>query len=161
MIDAAKRQVRRYIERRSGRWDDIVEAEVQIGLSKPDYIIHGTVDLIEGDNGTVDIVDFKSERKPDVNRDYELLETYRKQLLLYAHLIEEKTGRAVGKMKLYYTGEESGNPVVTFSRDKRSIDAVAAEFDDVAHKIMRREYSCRATNARLCENCDFRYYCKN
>lgn len=161
VIDAAKRQVRRYIERRSGRWDDIVEAEVQIGLSKPDYIIHGTVDLIEGDNGTVDIVDFKSERKPDVNRDYELLETYRKQLLLYAHLIEEKTGRAVGKMKLYYTGEESGNPVVTFSRDKRSIDAVAAEFDDVAHKIMRREYSCRATNARLCENCDFRYYCKN
>lgn len=161
VIDAAKRQVRRYIERRSGRWDDIVEAEVQIGLSKPDYIIHGTVDLIEGDNGTVDIVDFKSERKPDVNRDYELLETYRKQLLLYAHLIEEKTGRAVGKMKLYYTGEESGNPAITFSRDKRSIDAVAAEFDDVAHKIMRREYSCRATNARLCENCDFRYYCKN
>lgn len=161
VIDAAKRQVRRYIERRSGRWDDIVEAEVQIGLSKPDYIIHGTVDLIEGDNGTVDIIDFKSERKPDVNHDYELLETYRKQLLLYAHLIEEKTGRAVGKMKLYYTGEESGNPVITFSRDKRSIDAVAAEFDDVAHKIMRREYSCRATNARLCENCDFRYYCKN
>lgn len=161
VIDAAKRQVRRYIERRSGRWDDIVEAEVQIGLSKPDYIIHGTVDLIEGDNGTVDIVDFKSERKPDVNHDYELLETYRKQLLLYAHLIEEKTGRAVGKMKLYYTGEESGNPVITFSRDKRSIDAVAAEFDEVAHKIMRREYSCRATNARLCENCDFRYYCKN
>lgn len=161
VIDAAKRQVRRYIERRSGRWDDIVEAEVQIGLSKSDYIIHGTVDLIEGDNGTVDIVDFKSERKPDVNHDYELLETYRKQLLLYAHLIEEKTGRAVGKMKLYYTGEESGNPVITFSRDKRSIDAVAAEFDEVAHKIMRREYSCRATNARLCENCDFRYYCKN
>lgn len=161
VIDAAKRQVRRYIERRAGRWDDIVEAEVQIGLSKPDYIIHGTVDLIEGDNGTVDIVDFKSERKPDVNRDYELLETYRKQLHLYAHLIEEKTGRAVGKMKLYYTGEESGNPVITFSRDKRSIDAVAAEFDDVAYKIMRREYSCRATNARLCENCDFRYYCKN
>lgn len=161
VIDAAKRQVRRYIERRAGRWDDIVEAEVQIGLSKPDYIIHGTVDLIEGDDGTVDVVDFKSERKPDVNRDYELLETYRKQLLLYAHLIEEKTGRAVGKMKLYYTGEESGNPVITFSRDKRSIDAVAAEFDDVAHKIMRREYSCRATNARLCENCDFRYYCKN
>ena len=161
VIDAAKRQVRRYIERRDGRWGDIVEAEVQIGLAKPDYIIHGTVDLIEGDNGTVDVVDFKSERKPDVNRDYELLETYRKQLMLYAHLIEEKTGRAVGKMKLYYTGEESGNPVITFSRDKSSIDTVAAEFDEVAHRIMKRDYSCRATNARLCENCDFRYYCKN
>ena len=96
-----------------------------------------------------------------MNRDYELLETYRKQLMLYAHLIEEKTGRAVGKMKLYYTGEESGNPVITFNRDKSSIDAVAAEFDEVAHRIMKRDYSCRALNARLCENCDFRYYCKN
>lgn len=161
VIEAAKRQVRRYIERRDGRWGDIVEAEVEIGLAKPDYIIHGTVDLIEGDDGTVDVVDFKSEKKPDVNRDHEMLETYRKQLLLYSHLIEEKTGRTVGKMKLYYTGEESGNPVITFSRDKRSIDAVAAEFDDVAHKIKNRDYSCRAKNARLCENCDFRYYCKN
>lgn len=161
VIEAAKRQVRRYVEHRNGRWRDIVAAEVQIGLTKPDYIIHGTVDLVEGDDGTVDIVDFKSERKPDVNRDYELLETYRKQLMLYAHLIEEKTGCTVGKMKLYYTGEESGNPIITFSRDRRSIDATAAEFDDVAHKIMDKYFSCRAMNSRLCENCDFRYYCKN
>ena len=161
VIEAAKRQVQRYIQRREGRWGDIVEAEVQIGIAKPDYIIHGTVDLIEGDGGTVDIVDFKSERKPDVNRDYEKLETYRKQLMLYAHLIEEKTGRPVGKMRLYYTGEESGNPEITFSRDSRSIDAVADEFDEVAHRIMKKDYSCRASNARLCENCDFRYYCKN
>lgn len=161
VLAAARRQVRRYIERRNGHWSDIVEAEVEIGLAKPEYIIHGTVDLVEGDGGTIDIVDFKSERKPDINRDYELLETYRKQLHLYAHLIEERTGRPVGKMRLYYTGEESGNPEIAFNHDKRSIDAVAAEFDDVAHKIMRKDFSCRATNARLCENCDFRHYCKN
>ena len=118
VLAAARRQVRRYIERRHGSWEDIIE---------------GTVDLVEGDGGTIDIVDFKSERKPDVNRDYELLETYRKQLHLYAHLIEERTGRPVGKMRLYYTGEESGNPEIAFNHDRRSIDAVAAEFDDVAH----------------------------
>ncbi len=161
VLAAARRQVRRYIERRHGSWDDIIEAEVEIGLAKPEYIIHGMVDLVEGDGGTIDIVDFKSERKPDVNRDYELLETYRKQLHLYAHLIEERTGRPVGKMRLYYTGEESGNPEIAFNHDRHSIDAVAAEFDDVAHKIMNKEFSCRATNAKLCENCDFRYYCKN
>ena len=111
--------------------------------------------------GPIDIVDFKSERKPDVNRDYELLETYRKQLHLYAHLIEGRTGRPVGKMRIYYTGEESGNPEISFNHDRRSIEAVAAEFDEVAHKIMQRDFSCRAANAKLCENCDFRYYCKN
>ena len=134
---------------------------MEIGLSEPDYIIHGTVDLVEGDGDTVDVVDFKSERKPDVNRDYGELETYRKQLMLYAHLIEEKIGRKVGRMRLYYTGEESGNPEITFSHDEGSIESVAREFDDVAHKIMRKEYGSRATNGRLCENCDFRFYCKN
>lgn len=161
VIKAAQRQVRRYVDRRQGMWDDIVEAEVEIGLSEPDYIIHGTVDLVEGDGDTVDVVDFKSERKPDVNRDYGELETYRKQLMLYAHLIEEKTGRKVGRMRLYYTGEESGNPEITFSHDEGSIESVAREFDDVAHKIMRKVYGSRATNGRLCENCDFRFYCKN
>ena len=161
VIRAAQRQVRRYVDRRQGMWGDIVEAEVEIGLSEPDYIIHGTVDLVEGDGDTVDVVDFKSERKPDVNRDYGELETYRKQLMLYAHLIEEKTGCKVGRMRLYYTGEESGNPEITFSHDEGSIESVVREFDDVAHKIMRKEYGSRATNGRLCENCDFRFYCKN
>lgn len=161
VIRAAQREVRRYIDRKQGMWGDIVEAEVEIGLSEPDYIIHGTVDLVEGDGDTVDVVDFKSERKPDINRDYGELETYRKQLMLYAHLIEEKTGRKVGKMRLYYTGEESGNPEITFSHDEGSIESVVREFDNVAHKIMRKEYGSRATNGRLCENCDFRFYCKN
>ena len=161
VLDAAKRQVTRYVERRHGNWDDIIAAEVQIGLAKQDYIIHGTVDLIRGNDGTVELVDFKSEKKPDVNKDYELLEKYRKQLLLYAHLVEEKTGEKVSRMHLYYTGVESGNPEVSFTRDRESIEAVAAEFDDVAHKILAKDYRCRSSNNKLCENCDFRYYCKN
>lgn len=160
-LAAAKKHVLRYVERRAGRWDDIVEAEVSVGLSKADYIIHGTVDLIRGENGTVDLVDFKSEKKPDVNRDFELLETYRKQLLLYAHLVEEKTGRKVNSLRLYYTGEENGNPEITFRRDDESIDAVASEFDNVAHRIMEKDYSCRARDGKLCSSCDFRFYCRN
>lgn len=160
VITAAERQVQRYVERRQGKWEDIVEAEVEIGLAESDYIIHGTVDLVEGDGDTVDIVDFKSERKPDVNRDHEELRAYHKQLMLYAHLIEEKTGRKVGKMRLYYTGEESGNPEITFSHDRQSIESVVKEFDIVAHKIMRKEYGTRTVNGHLCRNCDFRFYCK-
>ena len=160
-LAAAERQVMRYVKRRSGRWDDIVEAEVEIGVAEKDYIIHGTVDLVEGDGGTVDIVDFKSERKPDINRDHEILERYRRQLLLYARLIEQKTGRKVRKMRLYYTGEESGNPEISFMWSDGSVEKVAVEFDSTARRIMAKDYSKRASNAKLCENCDFRYYCKN
>ncbi len=158
-LKAAERQVKRYIERRHGHWNDIVEAEVEIGLAKPDYIIHGTVDLIESSNGTVDVVDFKSEKRPDTD-DPGMLETYRKQLMLYAHLIEEKTGKSVNKMRLYYTGEEEGDPVIAFNRDGRSIDAIVGEFDQVAHKIMCKDYERRTADTRLCDNCDFRHYCR-
>ena len=64
-------------------------------------------------------------------------------------------------MKLYYTGEESGNPEVTFLWTKDSVDAIAVEFDSTAQHILAKDYSCRSKNAKLCENCDFRHYCKN
>ena len=33
---------------------------------KQNYILNGVVDLIEGSGQTVEIVDFKSEKKPDI-----------------------------------------------------------------------------------------------
>ena len=39
----------------------------------------------------VEIVDFKSEQKP-VNIDQESVDRYRRQLEVYAHIIEERTG---------------------------------------------------------------------
>ena len=74
-------------------------------LVKPDYIIEGKVDLIRGEGDTVEIVDFKSQRKPDMVKDREQLEQYRRQLHIYAHLVEERTGQKVSKMHIYYTGE--------------------------------------------------------
>ncbi len=57
----------RYFRRQHGDWSHIREAEVDVSLVKDEYILTGTVDLIQGEGNTVEIVDFKSERKPDVN----------------------------------------------------------------------------------------------
>ena len=51
-----------------------------MSLVRPDYIIEGKVDLITGKDNTVEIVDFKSEQKPDINTDIERIEHYRRQL---------------------------------------------------------------------------------
>ena len=59
---ALLRQVLNYRDRNSHRWDQIVEAEVDVSLVKEDYILKGTIDLIRGENNTVEIVDFKSGR---------------------------------------------------------------------------------------------------
>ncbi|MBK9174731.1 MAG: PD-(D/E)XK nuclease family protein [Chloracidobacterium sp.] len=53
-------QILRYRDRNSDRWHLIKEAEVDVSLVKDDYILKGSIDLIEGENGTVEIIDFLS-----------------------------------------------------------------------------------------------------
>lgn len=157
--NAALNQVLRYVERQNGNWSSIQQVEVDVSLVQPDYIIEGKIDLVKGENGTVELVDFKSEKKPDMEEMRDRLEHYRRQLHIYAHLIEQRTGQKVSKMHLYYTGEEDGNPMISFPYTKSAIDSTVAAFDDTVHKILRKEYKTCSDDVKTCSNCDFRYYC--
>lgn len=158
---AALSHVLRYYEREQGHWDRIKEAEVEISLVKDQYILKGSVDLIRGEQDTVEIIDFKSEKKLDMEKDQDQLKRYQNQLEVYAHLVEERTGQKVSRMHLYYTGEDGGNPYVTFTKDDRAISKTIARFDDIVTRIERRDYRMRARPAKLCPNCDMRAYCDN
>lgn len=158
---AALGHVLRYYERENGHWDRIKEAEVEISLIKEQYILKGSVDLIRGEHDTVEIIDFKSEKKPDIEKDRERLRQYQHQLEVYAHLVEERTGQKVSRMHLYYTGEDSGNPYVSFSKDDRAIGKTIAQFDDIVARIERQDYTITARPAKLCQDCDMRAYCDN
>lgn len=158
-LSAALGHVMRYYERESGNWDRIKDTEVEISLVKDDYILKGNVDLIRGEHGTVEVVDFKSEKKPDMEKDRERLRQYQSQLEVYAHLIEGRTGQKVSRMHLYYTGEKDGNPYVTFAKDDRAIGKTVARFDEIVGRIESGDYRMDARPDRLCENCDMRAYC--
>lgn len=158
---AALLHVLRYFERENGNWDRIKEAEVEISLVKDQYILKGSVDLIRGEHGTVEIIDFKSEKKPDMEKDRERLRQCQSQLEVYAHLVEERTGQKVSRMHLYYTGEDGGNPYVSFSKDDRAIGKTIARFDDIVARIERQDYGIAARPAKLCLSCDMRAYCDN
>jgi CRISPR/Cas system-associated exonuclease Cas4 (RecB family) len=158
---AALQHVLRYYERENGNWDRIKEAEVEISLVKDQYILKGSVDLIRGEYDTVEIIDFKTEKKPDMEKDRERLRQYQHQLEVYAHLVEERTGQKVSRMHLYYTGEDGGNPYVSFTKDDRTIGKTIARFDDIVARIERQDYRMAARPAKLCQNCDMRAYCDN
>ena len=159
--EAALKQVLRYVERQHGDWSAIQQAEVDVSLVKPDYIIEGKVDLIRGEGDTVEIVDFKAERKPDMEKMRDRLERYRRQLHIYAHLVEERTGRKVSKMHLYYTGEDGGVPTITYPYTKSAVEGTLASFDDTVHKIMKKDFRHCADDPKVCAGCDFRFYCRN
>ena len=159
--EAALKQVLRYVERQRGDWSQIQQAEVDVSLVKPDYIIEGKVDLIRGEGDTVEIVDFKAERKPDMEKMRERLEQYRRQLHIYAHLVEERTGQKVSKMHLYYTGEDDGVPTITYPYTKSAVEGTMAVFDDTVKKIMKKDFHHCASDSMICKECDFRFYCRN
>ncbi len=157
---AACDQVLEYYRRHNDRWDIIQEAEVDISLVKEDYILSGKVDLIRGEDNTVEIIDFKAESKPNINDEVEKLQRYRRQLEVYAHIIEERYGQKVSRMHLYYTGEDKGNPYLTFDKEKWSIENTIEKFDEVVSRIERKDFIItEKPSARTCRNCDMRYYC--
>lgn len=156
----ALEQVMRYVDRQHGDWSAIKQAEVDVSLVKPDYIIDGKIDLIKGDNETVEIVDFKSEKKPDMYADKEILERYRRQLNIYAYLVEERTGLKVSRMHLYYTGaKEDEVPTITYPNSRTAVEGTMAVFEDTVHKIMNKDFSHCADKSEICRNCDFRFFC--
>lgn len=159
-IEAALHQVENYVERHKDDWSRIREAEVDVSLVKPDYILAGKIDLIRGANGTVEIVDFKSEKRPDADTEAAYFDRYRRQLQVYAHLVEMKTGQRVSKMSLYYTGETSNAPMVTFPYNQADVASTIRDFDTIVHKIQEKDFSSRSCNPKTCHNCDFRFYCK-
>jgi len=160
-LKAVEGHILRYFEREDGNWDRIKEAEVEISLIKDQYILKGSVDLIRGEHDTVEIIDFKSEKKPDMEKDRDRLRQYQHQLEVYAHLVEERTGQKVSRMHLYYTGEAGGNPYVSFTKDNKSIGKTIAQFDEIVNRIETKDYQISARPPKLCENCDMRAYCDN
>lgn len=157
----AVKQVLSYYHRQNGDWSRIRQTEVDVSLVKEQYILTGKIDLIAGQNDTVELVDFKSERKPDVNdlKDRDKLTQYRRQLEVYAHIVEQRTGQKISKTHLYYTSEEDGNPYITFQRDGQSTQQTIKTFDTVVSRIESRDFAIPARPPKLCRECDIRHYC--
>jgi DNA helicase-2/ATP-dependent DNA helicase PcrA len=156
---AALKQVLKYAERHEGKWDSIQEAEAEISLVKENYILKGKVDLIKGINGTLEIVDFKSDNKPDIERDTDILDRYRRQLEVYSYLIEEKTGQKVSRMHLYYTKEDKGNPYISFDKEAIALEKTIKEFDKTVENIQNKKFDIKERPKKHCGDCDMRFYC--
>lgn len=164
-IDSLFKQVIRYRDSNKDKWDRIKEAEVEVSLVKEDYILKGKIDLIKGKDDTVELIDFKSGDKPDVNSSEEktiqILKQYQRQLEVYSHLVEKKTGYVVSKMHLYYPKEEQGSPVISFDYDKTKIDNTISTFSKVVNKIESNDYNMShiVKSEKQCGECDMRYHC--
>lgn len=157
--NAALKQVEKYVDKQQNDWSKIQEAEVDVSLVKDNYILKGTIDLIKGEGDSVELIDFKAEKKPNLEENREAIDRYKKQLEVYAHLVEERTNYSVSKMHIYYTGEENSNPYVTFNKDSSVINHTIKSFDAIVERIERHDYTIKERPKKHCGNCDMRFYC--
>lgn len=155
-------QIMSYIHREENHWDRIQEAEVDVSLVEKDFILRGKIDLIRNENGKLEIIDFKSEKKPDINSDEgrERLAKYKRQLEIYAHIIEKRYGEQVETMRLYYTqAKEDENPYVSFDKHPLVIERTIDKVCEVVRKIEHRNYQMTERKQSQCQECDMRHYC--
>lgn len=156
---AALNQVMRYAEKQTGDWTKVLDAEVEVSYVKPDYILSGKIDLIRGDGDTVEIVDFKSEKKPDLETERESIERYHRQLQIYAYIIEQRFNLSVSKMHIYYTRETEGVPTISYNNYASDLEKTIQSVDDTVHKIQCKDFSGKSSKETLCKNCDLKHFC--
>ena len=114
---------------------------------------------MEGDEDTVEIVDYKTGPKPDIEGHPERVEHYKKQLEIYAYLIEKRYGKKVSRMHLYYTSTLVGNPIISFEWNKDAVACTIDEITETVHKIENKEFESRVQNNYACRFCDMKYVC--
>ena len=160
---AALNQVKRYVERNQGAFSKIVAAEYDVSIPTENFILHGVIDLLRGEGDTVEIIDFKTDKKPDVNdsEDMARVANYRRQLEAYSHIVEEKFGKRVSKMHLYYTRTEDASPYISWDFDSERVKNTLVKFGETVARIEGHQFSNEKVVKcqRLCDGCDMRFYC--
>jgi DNA helicase-2/ATP-dependent DNA helicase PcrA len=157
--EAALRHVRNYFSNNLTEMTRVVETEVDVSLEKEGYILTGAVDLLLADDGSLEILDFKAQSRPDVGD--RLIRTYYQQLCIYAHILEQRRGRQPDRLLLYWTAEPTRDrALMSFEYRPEDVADAVAHFDAVVAEVQAQHFSVLEPPPRgVCKECDFRTYC--
>ena len=157
--EEAKAHVLRYFNANRDRLRNVIDTEVEVMLEQDRYVLDGRVDLIRSDDGALEMVDFKAQRRLDQGAEFD---AYSDQLALYWHLLEERYGKRPDRAILYFSGEEQVDQArVLVDLSRADIRDVVQRFDGTAQLILARQFELRHYPPRdTCRACDFKHYCR-
>ena len=156
---AALRQVMNYFYQNQEEMKRVVETEVDVSVEKEGYILNGKVDLLLGQDGKLELLDFKSSERPEESSD--LLKAYERQLCTYAHILEKRHGKRVERLFLYWTGEEQkATALMEFPYRPELVDQAGRYFDEVVQRIEKEDFRVLSIpDSKICKECDLKHYC--
>lgn len=158
--EAAREHVLNYFRNNEEIISKVKETEFEVVVEKSDYYLKGILDLIAGDDGSVSILDFKAQSRP--SPESAAIENYRRQLAVYAHIVEKKRGVRPARTMIYWTGEaEKANAIMEIHSRPDEVEKVISHFDEVVQKIRKKEFKVqKRPDKKTCSECDFRYCCQ-
>ena len=158
--DLAFEQVMNYFRQNQDGMKRIIETEVDVSLEKDGYILAGKVDLLLGDDGHLELLDFKTSPRPASTP--ELFAAYGRQLCTYAHILEQRYGKRADRLLLYWTAEETRDrALMALPFRAESIEDAGRYFDETVKQIQTGSFAVnKPPEAKVCQECDLRMLCR-
>ena len=152
-------QVINYFQQNQEAMNRIVETEVDVSLEKDGYILTGKVDLLLGGDGKLELLDFKTSPRP--TNSSELVSAYERQLCTYAHILEQRHGKHVDRLLLYWTAEEQKEQaLMVLPYRPESVEKAGRHFDQTVNQIQTGQFTVKVPpEAKICRECDLRMLC--
>jgi DNA helicase-2/ATP-dependent DNA helicase PcrA len=159
--EAALKQVITYFQNNKDLLKRVIDTEVDVSIEKDEYIITGKVDLLLGRDNKLEVLDFKSQQRPD-SKD-SILERYKKQLNLYAYILRERYKKEPERLYIYWTAEDKRkDALMEIDYDPQLVEEAGKHFDSVAKCILDRDFEIHnwPDKTKVCKECDFKFYCR-
>ena len=153
-------QVINYFRQNQNEMNRIIETEVDVSLEKDGYILTGKVDLLLGDDGKLELLDFKTSPRPKSTPG--LIAAYGRQLCTYAHILEQRHGKRVDRLLLYWTAEEQRDQaLMVLPYRPESVEEAGRHFDETVNRIQTGQFAVKTPpEAEICQECDLRMLCR-
>ncbi len=109
--------------------------------------------------GKLELLDFKTSPRPKDSPG--LIAAYERQLCTYAHILEQRHGRHVDRLLLYWTSEpRKEDALMVLPYDPARVEEAGRHFDETVRRIQAREFAVTAPpEAAICKECDLRMLC--
>lgn len=158
--ETALKHVINYFNQNKNLMESVIETEVDVSVETDKYIILGKIDLLLDKDGKLELLDFKTQPKPEPNNP--IIDRYVKQLSLYAYILKERYGKTPERLLLYWTSEEKRkDAIMEFKYKEEYVEEVGKHFDEVVKKIFLENFEVQSPPDvnKICKECDFRFYC--
>ncbi|MCY4554862.1 MAG: ATP-dependent DNA helicase [Chloroflexi bacterium] len=159
-VEAAYRQVSRYVGANAGVFPSIVASEVDLRTDEGAFVLRGRTDLLTENDGALEVTDFKTGNRSTWTAQRRT--EYERQLMLYAHMAEQQFGRPVSRTHIYWTAETNpAEAIESFIPTPERILGATQWAAGVTQAITAEDFTVRTRPPiKVCNSCALRTVCQ-